>query len=1026
MHRARVLFLLGLSVSVPVAAADAYRIVEQWAAADGLPVETIAGMALDRELQLWIATYDGVVRYQGFDFRHYNRDSEPALPGNRLSSVLTVPDGGVILQFEDGRLGHLGNEDYQPVGQADADHVVAFAGQIWFISSDTRTLWAWRAGSEPEQRDATPLSAIAVDPFRNRLLLGTLDGRVLYLSAMTRQMQTLLEQDASAILGLASSPAGELLVIDQHRARTYADPDVAGIPLSVLELERMQQRPVRSTWTQRGWLLANLLTSAGAGPHLVHGSSLERLPVAEALGASADRSQSRIEQTDALGRRWINDGQQLIRDGQVVFSNGERIVDFVVDPFNQIWLAQPTRGLRLLKQIMIETLGNGPGELDDPNISMVTEHDGRILIGGWVELSQFDPATGAWTRLLERTVRDVLPDADGLLVGTAGLCRMEMPGHCEAVADFPVRDTEVLMLHREAGSAVWAGTASGLFLRDPDGRWRPDRVHPAIVRTALENASGRILFGTNGDGVLVHQSGNGAQSSVRGIGPEQGLASPYVRSLLAVPGGRALVGTEDAGLCLLSDALEVVSCLSTSEGLPHHSVHYMILDDLDRLWVNSNGGIYWVELGALLVFLERRTTTAPEFFRLGRRHGLRSVEGNGGVNRAGLRTADGRIWFPNQLGLVSIRPGAATYGLDHPLATRIRTVSPASDGTLHLPRHARHLELELTAIALAEPENVQFRYRFTSDSDWTEIGPRRHLHFRDLKPGRHRLEVSARHVNSPWLSDPEPLEFTAGYRLQEHPLVHALTVSVALLVLIGFWLAALHRQKRLEREIEDRSMRLDRATEQVSGLATSLQRIDAHHRTALHAVSRELKSALNAAMEPLLQNWGKPTKARESDITRTRAQTLSALIDQIGSFADPAQQGADEMIDDDVSPPAPAPRRGNGEDAPRPTADLMAQIRMEVLLHLADPDFSVDQLARRLGMSRSVLYRRVAESFESGPAELMRDLRLEEAAKLLRETDSQVSSIAYATGFSNVSALSRAFSRKMGVSPREWRRQSVR
>lgn len=99
----------------------------------------------------------------------------------------------------------------------------------------------------------------------------------------------------------------------------------------------------------------------------------------------------------------------------------------------------------------------------------------------------------------------------------------------------------------------------------------------------------------------------------------------------------------------------------------------------------------------------------------------------------------------------------------------------------------------------------------------------------------------------------------------------------------------------------------------------------------------------------------------------------------------------------------------------------MAVMRMEVLLHLSDPDFSVDQLARRLGLSRSVLYRQVAELSDASPAELVRDFRLEQAARQLRESDDQVSTIAYANGFRSVSAFSRAFSRKFGTSPRQWR-----
>jgi len=94
---------------------------------------------------------------------------------------------------------------------------------------------------------------------------------------------------------------------------------------------------------------------------------------------------------------------------------------------------------------------------------------------------------------------------------------------------------------------------------------------------------------------------------------------------------------------------------------------------------------------------------------------------------------------------------------------------------------------------------------------------------------------------------------------------------------------------------------------------------------------------------------------------------------------------------------------------------------MVVLLKLDDAEFSVEDLARKLGMSRSVLYRRASEYFNASPAELIREVRLKHAAELLSESDEQVSAIAYATGFRSVSAFSRAFSRFTGATPREWR-----
>lgn len=1027
------MLLLGYLVLVypasPLEASDGppYRIVQQWTAADGLPAETVAGLAIDRDAQLWLATYDGVVRYQGFDFQHYNRNSDPALPGNRLMAIHAAPGAGVIVHFEDGRLGHLNERAYADIGRADVGQVAVFDARIWFIDADRRDLVSWSATSGQHRHDDLAPSALTVDEFAGRLLLGTRDGRVLSLSKQDCSLEELLQPGDEPILGLAASPDGKLLILDTQGARV-SEPGAASPGSSpIVVWERPQRKALRTTWTETGWLLANLFTREGTVPQRLDHSGLQPLAVPEPTSIDADRSPASIQYQDLQGRRWVNDGLNLFRDGQLMFRSDQRIRDFVVDPFDQIWIAQPLRGLRLLKRTQIETLGRNPGELPDPNINLVTELEGRILVGSWVALSRFDPVSRQWDQLLPRAARAVLPDGAGLLVGSHGLCRLEAPGHCATIPDFPGGSAEVLLLHRDAGGAVWAGTDSGLYRRAPDGRWSPEAIDPAIARTVLEDASGRLWFGTNGDGLLVLGGHADLRQTPLRIAPRQGLASAFVRALLAAPGGDVLVGTEDAGLCLIDSHLNVVRCLSTAGGLPHHSVHSMLVDPLNRLWVNTNGGIHHVEMALLLAFLRGESDRVPAFSRFGERQGLRSVEGNGGVHQAGTITADGRIWFPNQAGLVTVRSERQTVRPDVPLTSRIRPLGEAGNGPLHLNSHARHLDLELTAIALADPQNVQFRYRLDPDSEWQVLGHQRRLNFRDLPPGRHRLEVGARYPHSDWLGPPAVLEFSADYRLQEHPAARGLLLMLVAAGLLGLWQWGRRRRQALEQSVHKRSLQLAQATKQLEQLNASLQRVDLQHRAALQAVGREFKAALSAILPSVLHRTEQPLSARQSEQLADQTRTLNALMAQIDSLdreIAPPDANTDQRAASEIDTTPGQMTANNERNTDQESGDLSARIRMEVLLHLGDPDFSVDALARRLGVSRSVLYRRVAEFHNAGPAELMRDLRLEQAARLLSESGEQISTIAYATGFRSVSAFSRAFSKKMGTSPRDWRNRS--
>lgn len=82
---------------------------------------------------------------------------------------------------------------------------------------------------------------------------------------------------------------------------------------------------------------------------------------------------------------------------------------------------------------------------------------------------------------------------------------------------------------------------------------------------------------------------------------------------------------------------------------------------------------------------------------------------------------------------------------------------------------------------------------------------------------------------------------------------------------------------------------------------------------------------------------------------------------------------------------------------------------------------TVDSLADTVGMSRSAFAKRFSDAYGSGPMDLLRDLRMRMAAKLLRQTDLPVKRVAEMVGFSSRSAFSRMFETKTGQSPRSFR-----
>lgn len=97
--------------------------------------------------------------------------------------------------------------------------------------------------------------------------------------------------------------------------------------------------------------------------------------------------------------------------------------------------------------------------------------------------------------------------------------------------------------------------------------------------------------------------------------------------------------------------------------------------------------------------------------------------------------------------------------------------------------------------------------------------------------------------------------------------------------------------------------------------------------------------------------------------------------------------------------------------------EFLDAVRATIESRLSDEEFTVDQLADAVGMSRVHLYRRLQDLLGESPSALVRSVRLERAAQLLAQRTGSVSEIAYSVGFKSVSHFSRVFREHYGHAP---------
>lgn len=141
------------------------------------------------------------------------------------------------------------------------------------------------------------------------------------------------------------------------------------------------------------------------------------------------------------------------------------------------------------------------------------------------------------------------------------------------------------------------------------------------------------------------------------------------------------------------------------------------------------------------------------------------------------------------------------------------------------------------------------------------------------------------------------------------------------------------------------------------------------------------------------------SKPFNSDVLRAR---LSSLLANRRRLLDARKEAVS------ASPVTPE-KEAEAPARPDLESEFYKKFTAVVSEEMGNMDLSVDALAERMGMGRSQFYRKVKALTGLSPVELLRDMRLKKARRLLRTTDKTVSEIAYEVGFSTPAYFTKCY-----------------
>ncbi len=776
---------------------------------ESIPHNIATALAQDSQGLIWIGTQDGLLRFDGYRFRHFKH--EPSVPtslsGDFVVSLLAAKDGRIWVGTNSDGLALFDprSEQFQHFKNDPKQADSLGAGIISALVEDASGgLWI----ATDQGLDYLPRHSKSFQHFRPQA------GKT--GSLLDKRVRSLL-LDKSSRLWVGSASGLQRLSVDGRNFDLIASNPTDKQSLNGQEVISLFEAGDGKIWLgTRKYGAAWLIPDAIDAPNTIDKIQLHRLlPDAKGIAANFSLSHGRvagIAQTrpDQIWLATYGGGMNIVSaiDGRVLqhlvhdpaLPNSiafDAIKPMLLDRSGILWIGTWGGGLQRknVHNQMVQLLRHSASEpkgLSASDItSMLEMPNGQLLIGtdgngidiyerGLGLVGGYRMEANKPGGLPDNIILTMLQSRDGALwVGTqqAGAAR-RLPGSSEwqSIPGLPSAQVNRLMQSRDG--TVWAATTSGLARWDSQiARFTSVAAEGNLAMQTsclivLEDQHGRIWLGSDG-GLWVIEPGT---NYLRGIHPEatraNSISSEYVTGLLLDQQQQLWVATDKGLDKLLSwDGKKAnFAHISSEMGLGVRGLGDNLLEDQQgRIWTDK-------------AMIDPHKKLVLEF---GKVDGLdigTAWIGSYGKTKDGLLLMGGSqgmaIIYPEQMRKWEYRPPLVLTelkinGKSRPLGSLLplplfakgnaAQTQDAPTDPLHQPQaslslaaHERHFSIEFAALDYSAPKKNRYRYRLLGyEQEWIEVdAEHRSANFGNLWPGNYTLQLQGSNRLGDW-SDQE-------------------------------------------------------------------------------------------------------------------------------------------------------------------------------------------------------------------------------------------------------------------------------
>jgi methyl-accepting chemotaxis protein/ligand-binding sensor domain-containing protein len=724
-----------------------------WREEQGMPQNIATDLVQTPDGYIWIASQQGLVRFDGVQFTLFGRRNTPGFGATFLSNLYYAKDGTLWIG-KNGGVGRMKNGVFEHLSAKEG-----FLGNAGVITEDDEGriyvssgegLYVYEKGKFNLLTTANGLAANPIQTVYHdtdgSLLVATAQGLQTYRKgAFSSTLTTAQGLPSNIVISLLRDAEGTLWI---------------GTNKGLVAMRGSWQSPSLTLYTQEKNNLAGnvindmlidkrgnfFLSCPGGGISRFNPRTASAENITTANGLQDNNTLCLME--DLEGSVWIGtgaDGIHRFRDGK--FTSLGQPEGFTVNP---IWsILQDKRG-----DVWIATVGGGLLQLRD-----------KKVIATYTTKNGFP----------SDRPRPLAEAPDGTLwIGTLGQGLIAM-------------NNGKITTYTAEKDGLLANGVNTLFFSNDGALWIN---HPGVGITVMKNGKVQTTLTTaNGLKTNFAPSFYQDRAGTLWIGTRAYLKKYEHGSITAIPIDSAIDNSVFV-LNIVQDR-EGVMWLGTGRGLRRYKNGVMkpilsdngLIDEMvfaleednhGNVWMTCNKGIMRVPKEDLNAVADGKITTLPRITTFNRFDGMRSSECNFGCPIM-LKDRDGAYWFPTVGGAAIIHPDHVPQNPLRPQIAiedvlvdgvrREREISMKAGVNLVIEPDDENVEIRYTALSLLVPERVQFRYKLEGiDKEWIDAGSRRFAQYSHVAPGAYTFRIQACNNDGVWNEEGAALQI----RFQPH------------------------------------------------------------------------------------------------------------------------------------------------------------------------------------------------------------------------------------------------------------------